>query len=152
MLGMSLLMGARGVGALVGPLVAGRWAGDRHTRLRSGIVAGFLLAAAGYIVLGSSSSVAVAILMVIFAHAGSSTNWVFSTTLLQVRTTDRFRGRVFAAEYGLCMLAISASSYIAGAALDFGVPPHSFAVIMGLVMLIPAGVWAMTIGPSRQRR
>lgn len=148
MLGMSLLMGARGVGALLGPLVAGRWAGDRHARLRSGIVVGFLLAAGGYIVLGSSTSITVAILMVILAHSGSSTNWVFSTTLLQVRTTDRFRGRVFAAEYGLCMLAISASSYVAGAALDFGVPAHSFAVIMGLVMLIPAAVWAMTISSA----
>src|SRR3954470_20738858 len=36
-LGMSLLMGARGVGALIGPLVGGRLAGSRHSRLRIGI-------------------------------------------------------------------------------------------------------------------
>ncbi len=54
----------------------------------------------------------------VLAHAGSSTNWVFSTTLLQIYTEDRFRGRVFAAEFGLCMLSISASSYLAGVALD----------------------------------
>jgi len=30
------------------------------------------------------------------AHAGGSTVWVFSTTLLQLYTEDRFRGRVFA--------------------------------------------------------
>jgi len=41
-----------------------------------------------------------AILAVIAAHAGTSTNWVFSTTLVQVYTDDRFRGRVFSAEYG----------------------------------------------------
>ena len=39
-LGMSLLMGARGVGALIGPLISGRWAGDSHTRLRTGILVG----------------------------------------------------------------------------------------------------------------
>ena len=51
-----------------------------------------------------------------------STNWASSTTLLQVHTADRFRGRVFAADYGLCMLGISASSYFAGLAIDLGVP------------------------------
>ena len=71
------------------------------------------------------------------AHAGSSTNWVFSSTLLQIYTEDRFRGRVFSADFGICMLAISASSYLAGVALDLGVPPRAFAVAIGLVMLDP---------------
>jgi predicted MFS family arabinose efflux permease len=148
MLGMSLLMGARGVGALIGPLVSGRWAGDRHTRLRSGIFAGFLLAACGYVLLGTSASLIIAVLAVVLAHSGSSTNWVFSTTLLQIYTTDRFRGRVFAADYGLCMLGISASSYIAGVAIDLGVPARTFAVIIGFVMLIPAAVWAMALNAT----
>ena len=150
MLGMSLLMGARGVGALLGPLVAGRWAGNRHARLRSGIVAGFLLAGGGYILLGMSTSAGVGVLMVILAHCGASTNWVFSTTLLQVCTADRFRGRVFAAEYGLCMLTISASSYFAGVAIDLGVDAKTFAVMIGLVMLIPAAAWSATLARARQ--
>ena len=35
MLGMSLLMGARGAGSLLGPLVSGRWARDHLSRLRT---------------------------------------------------------------------------------------------------------------------
>src|SRR6185369_7343692 len=136
MLGMSLLMGARGLGALLGPLISGRWAAERHARLRSGILVGFVLAAAGYMFLGKSTSLVVAVLSVVVAHAGSSTNWVFSSTLLQVYTTDRFRGRVFAADYGLCMLGISASSYLAGVAIDLGVPARTFAVVVGGVMLV----------------
>lgn len=150
MLGMSLLMGARGVGALLGPLVSGRWAGDRHSRLRNGIFVGFLLAAGGYVLLGTSASLLIAVLAVVLAHAGASTNWVFSTTLLQVYTTDRFRGRVFAADYGLCMLGISASSYFAGVAIDLGVPARTFAVVIGFVMLIPAVVWAMALKATRR--
>ena len=57
-------------------------------------------------------------------------------------TTDRFRGRVFAAEFGLCMLTISASSYVAGLAIDWGAPPRTVAVGMGLVMIVPALAWA----------
>ena len=145
MLGMSLLMGARGAGALVGPLISGWWAGEHHSRLRSGILAGFLAAAAGYVCLGKSASLGLAILAVMVGHGGSSTNWVFSTTLLQFYTGDRFRGRVFAADLGLCMLGISASSYLAGVALDMGVTARAFAVGMGGVMLVPAAAWAAAI-------
>jgi len=151
-LGMSFLSGARCVGPLPGPLVGGRWAGDCHPRLRSGIVIGFLLAGGGYILLGTSTSLMVAILTVMLAHSGSSTNWVFSTTLLQVYTADRFRGRVFAADYGLCMLTISASSYFAGVAIDLGVPARTFAVIIGLVMLIPAAAWALVLAATGREK
>ena len=148
-LGMSLLMGARGVGALIGPLLSGRWAADSHARLRTGILVGFLLASAGYLLLGFSGSLALAVAAVIVAHAGSSTNWVFSTTLLQVYTTDRFRGRVFAADFGLCMLGISASSYLAGIAIDWGLPARTFAVGIGVVMLVPAAGWAWALRKTR---
>ena len=144
-LGMSMLMGARGAGSLLGPLIAGRWAGESHFRLRTGILLGFLAAAAGYVSLGLSSSLAIAICAVVAAHAGTSTNWVFSSTLLQIYTEDRFRGRVFSADFGICMLAISASSYLAGVAVDLGVPPRAFAVGIGLVMLLPAAAWAFAL-------
>jgi hypothetical protein len=38
MLGMSLLMGCRGIRALLGPLVAGRWSGGNQRRFRLGII------------------------------------------------------------------------------------------------------------------
>jgi MFS family permease len=150
LLGMSMLMGARGVGAIVGPLISGRWAGEHHSRMRTGILIGFVTAAAGYVCLGSSTSLAVAIFAVVAAHAGSSTNWVFSSTLLQIYTEDRFRGRVFSADFGICMLGISASSYLAGVAIDFGVSPRAFAVAIGLVMLVPAAAWAVALHRTRR--
>jgi len=151
-LGMSMLMGARGAGALIGPLVSGRWAGDRHDRLRTGIFLGFLLAAAGYICLGLSASLAVAITSVVLAHAGSSTNWVFSTTLLQFFSVDRFRGRVFSADYGLCMLTISISSYLAGIAIDLGVPVRNLSVAVGLAMFIPVAAWGWELAAIARER
>src|SRR6202047_4932396 len=54
MLGMSILLGGRGVGALVGPLVSARWAGRAGRRLRLGIFLGYLLIALGYTLLGAS--------------------------------------------------------------------------------------------------
>ncbi len=151
MLGMSVLMGARGVGSLAGPLIGGRWAGEVHQRLRTGILVGFLFAALGYVWLGTSGSLLLAVAAVVLAHAGSSTNWVFSSTLLQVYTDDRFRGRVFAADYGICMLTLSASSYLAGAAIDWGMAPRTFAILIGAVMLVPAAAWAATLFVTERR-
>jgi len=152
MLGMSLLMAARGAGALLGPLVGGRWARERHERLRNGILFGFLLAAAGYVSLGGAGALWMAILAVVVAHSGSSTNWVFSTTLLQVYSDDRFRGRVFAADYGLCMLGVSSSSYIAGMAIDLGASVRTCALAIGCAMLIPAAAWAAVLANGRSHR
>jgi len=100
--------------------------------------------------LGNSVSLSVAVLATVLAHGGASTNWVFSSTLLQVYTADRFRGRVFAAEYGLCMLAISASSYAAGIAIDLGIPARRLAMMVGGVMLLPAIAWAMALSATKQ--
>jgi MFS family permease len=148
---MSMLMGARGAGSLLGPVLGGWWAGESHSRLRTGILVGFVIAAAGYVFLGASTSLAIAICAVAAAHAGSSTNWVFSSTLLQIYTEDRFRGRVFSADFGICMLGISASSYLAGVALDWGVSPRAFAIAIGLVMLVPAAAWAVALHRTGRR-
>src|SRR3954454_16573032 len=150
--GMSLLMGALGAGALLGPLAANFLAGNRPSRLRTGILLGFVMGSAGYFLLGFSATVWTAVAMVILAHAGSSTNWVFSTTLLQLYTTDRFRGRVFAAEFGICMLGISASSYAAGLAIDWGASPRAVAIAMGSVMVLPALAWIWAIRKTKTER
>ncbi len=141
-LGMSLLLGARGIGAIIGPLFSARWAGHSDRRLRSGILMGYLLIGVGYLGLGMSPNVWVACLWIVLAHCGGSTVWVFSTTLLQLNTEDRFRGRVFSADLGFSMLTIAIGAYICGVFLDGGVSARIVASVTGLVMLLPASLWA----------
>lgn len=142
MLGMSLLMACRGVGAIIGPMVAGYWAADIERRMRLGILLSYLAGAAGYLTLGHAPGLAVACLGIALAHAGGSTAWVFSSTLLQFSTEDRFRGRVFAAEWALNVVTMSVSSYSAGALIDRTVPAPTVASWTGVVVLIPAVLWA----------
>jgi MFS family permease len=141
MLGMSILLGGRGIGALVGPLVVARWAGRNDRRLRLGIFFGYLTTAVGYGCLGSAPTVWIAGACAMLAHMGGSTVWVFSTTLLQLHTDDRFRGRVFAADLGLSMLTIAAGAYFCGLLLDHGFSPRAVATGTGVIMLVPAGLW-----------
>jgi Major Facilitator Superfamily len=142
-LGMSLLIGARGIGALLGPLVAANWAGQRDTRLRLGILFGFLAAAAGVGSLSLAPTVWIAMLSVILGHCGGSVIWTFSTTLLQLYSDDRFRGRVFSADLGLCMAMIAVTAWIASAAIDAAIPVRLMAAATGAVILIPALAWGL---------
>jgi len=149
MLGMSILLGGRGLGAMVGPLVAARWAGESDHRLRLGILFGYLTIAGGYGVLGASRSVWMAAVCAMLAHMGGSTVWVFSTTLLQLHTEDRFRGRVFAADLGLGSLTFAVTAYLAGRFLDAGISARTVATGTGLLMLIPAVILAWALHASR---
>jgi MFS family permease len=152
MLGMSILLGGRGLGALVGPLVSARWAGQSDRRLRLGILFGYLTIALGYGLLGASRSVWMAAVCAMLAHMGGSTVWVFSTTLLQLNTEDRFRGRVFAADLGLGSLTFAVTAYIAGVFLDAGISVRTVATGTGLLMLVPAAILAWALGLARTSR
>jgi predicted MFS family arabinose efflux permease len=144
-LGMSMLIGSRGVGALIGPLASARWANHRQSRLRLGILFGFLAVGAGYGILSGAGSLATACFWVMLAHCGGSTVWVFGTTLLQMNVEDRFRGRVFSAELGLSMLTLAAGAYITGLLLDHGVSPRAVALGTGVFMLLPAAAWVWAL-------
>jgi len=152
MLGMSILLGGRGLGAMVGPLVAARWAARDDRRLQLGILFGYLTVAVGYGMLGSSRTVWMASACAMLAHMGGSTVWVFSTTLLQLHTDDRFRGRVFSADLGFSMLTIAAGAYLCGRLLDAGVAARTVATWTGLIMVIPAGLWALAMRVGAEGR
>jgi hypothetical protein len=145
MLGMSLLMGSRGIGSLLGPVIASLWAGNEDARLRRGILYGFLLAALGYVGLGVAPTLVAACAAVVVAHAGGSTIWVFSTTLLQGQTEDRFRGRVFSAEFAFSMLSMSTVSYLSGVAVDLGATVRMVALATGAVIVLPAILWSLAL-------
>ena len=140
-LGMSVLLGARGIGALLGPLTAAPWAGRSQRRLRLGILVGFLAAGTGYMLLGFSKTLLLACACAVLSHMGGAVIWVFSTTLLQLNTEDQFRGRVFAAELGLCMFVLATGAYLTGRFLDAGFSAPHVATATGLLMFIPAAVW-----------
>jgi MFS family permease len=143
--GMSLLMGARGIGALIGPLAASRWTGQREANLRRAVLAGFFIGGVGYVALSLTPNIWVAAAVIVLAHCGTSTVWVFSTTLLHLNAEDRFLGRVFGADLAISMLLLAAAAWIAGRAIDAGVAPRTVALGTGLAMAIPTVAWGFAM-------
>jgi MFS family permease len=115
-----LLFAARGLGALVGPVLARGAAGATPTRRAIIAVCGVstLSYCAVYAVFPFAGAFAVAMVMVVLAHLGGGAQWSLSTYGLQRETPDHLRGRVMALDYGLATLFIGLSSIVAGVLAD----------------------------------
>jgi len=112
--GIGILLSARGLGALAGPIVAHRVAGRgvRAQLLTCGLSAvtfGF-----GYLLVPLSPVVLVAGVCAFVGHIGGGTQWTVSTYGLQLLTPDHLRGRIHAADFALVTLTGSVSYLVAG--------------------------------------
>jgi MFS family permease len=125
--------------------VARRIAGEGDRRMQVSIGVSFLIGGVFYILFGSATSLAFALVVLGIAHCGGSILWVFSTVMLQRSVADNFRGRVFAAELALVTLTMAASNYVTGEFLDrFRISPRWVTVGVGIVFLMPGIVWFLS--------
>jgi len=144
-IGIGLLYSARGVGTGIGPVVGRRIFNRERDWVRA---MGFCMVFGGlmYAVVGLTTSLIVMLVFVFIAHAASGANWVMSTVLLQRRTPDTYRGRVFSTEWLLFTLAQSASVVIASWILEnkWLSIQHTM-IIFALGLAVTGVVWHFTI-------
>ena len=115
-----LLFAGRGLGALMGPLVARRLIGESPKALRRSIQIAFPASVAAIIAFAFAPNALLGALCLVFVHAGGSTCWVNSSQLLQLTVPNSLQGRVFAVELATFTFAMALSNAFAGAALGRG--------------------------------
>jgi predicted MFS family arabinose efflux permease len=141
---IGLLYGARGLGALIGPVIAGAITSGAPRTMRQAISVAFFVSAAFYLLFAHSPVLWVALICVLGAHSGGSIQWVFSTTLLQMTVPDKFLGRVFALEMALLTLTMSVSTYVTGWGVDYpGLGAQRMATVLGVAFAVPGVAWLM---------
>lgn len=146
--GLGLLYASRGLGTAIGPIVIRRFFPD-ETKWIQAIGVCMALVGLGYVFVGLTTTLVFMLFWVIFAHAGSGANWVISTILIQKRTPDAYRGRVFSIEWLLFTLIESISVMTAASLLYFNILSLQSTIILFGVLLILAGlVWHSTIAAS----
>ncbi len=144
-LGLGLLYASRGLGTGVGPIVARRWFRDENYWIT---LIGFLMMFSGgmYFFVGIWGSLIPIMIFVFFAHTASGANWVMSTVLLQRRTPDPIRGRVFSLEWVYLTLAQSGSVALASLLLDNQWVTLDTAILLFAILLASTGIgWLSTI-------
>ncbi len=155
--GMGLLFSARGLGTGLGPILGRRFLPQESRWPR---MMGLGIAASGVAYLATTAvpwsatlpAAALVLALVVAAHTPSGANWVFSTVLLQRRTEDRYRGRIFATEWLLVTLADTLA--ILGASLllgpgGWGLRP-AVALFAGL-QVATGVVWLATVARAEER-
>lgn len=122
--GRGLLLGARGVGSGLGPIIAARLVGrDMAKLLRVCGLAGLGFSVC-YLGAGVSPALWIACIAVGLAHLGGGAQWTLSTMGLQMESPDALRGRVLAGDFALVTLMLSVTSVLAGLVSQaFGVRP-----------------------------
>ena len=109
-----LLIGVRGVGTGLGPLIA-----MRYTRGQLGkvlVICGFAsLAFSGFYLVGAwMPTLWLTAIFVMLAHLGGGAQWTLSSYGLQLRSPDHIRGRILAGDFALVTLMLSLTSALAG--------------------------------------
>ena len=112
-LGTGLLFAARGLGALIGPLLLRRVLTHR-TWLLPGLAISMVAYGVAYLGVALAPWFWLALCLVVVAHIAGGGNWVMSNYALQIVVPDPLRGRVFATDMMIATLAISVSLLFAG--------------------------------------
>jgi MFS family permease len=148
---IGLLFSARGLGTGIGPIVVRMTARDRG--LWPAIIGACIgVTGVSYFLVGLVGFTYAVVTFVVIAHATSGANWVLSTVLLQERTEDRWRGRVFATEWLLLMATEAASILAASLLLDTGVLGLREAILLFAGLETLAGVlWVAFVVPRERR-
>jgi hypothetical protein len=140
-IGTGLLFGARGLGALVGPLIL-----RRALAYPSWLLPGIAVSMATYGLMYLGVAVApwfwLVVVLVVVAHAAGGGNWTMSSYALQAAVPDVLRGRVFAVDVMTTTLAISLSQLAAGLLVDH-VATRVLIACCAAVTLTYAIVWRL---------
>jgi MFS family permease len=147
--GIGALYSARGVGALLGPIVVQAIVGRRVGKLRVAVCMAFFICCLGYLIFAGSgwaSLLWLGCVALCVAHFGGGISWVISNVLLQMTTPDRLRGRVFAVDYGMSTLTTGISTLIYGLALQNNASPMTLSLIGAIIFLVFGLVWAIATG------
>lgn len=144
-IGLGLLYAARGFGTGIGPIIGRRLFRDEKDWV---MVMGVAIFTSGvmYVMVGFADAIWVMILFVLLAHTASGANWVKSTVLLQKRTIDVFRGRVFSTEWLLFTIMNSISVVCASLILEYQIMNvKDLMMVYGVLMGLTGIWWSFTI-------
>lgn len=149
--GIGVLFFARGLGTGIGPIVSRVLFKDQRTWPA---VLGASIAVSGifYATIGWTASVMWIIFAVVAAHAASGANWVFATVLLQQRSVDRLRGRVFGSEWLFVLFMESVSILLASIVLEMAwLNLQQTFICFALVQVICGILWLFIIVPAERK-
>ncbi|NJC67762.1 MFS transporter [Planosporangium flavigriseum] len=115
--GTGVLFAARGLGAVIGPLLLRRALVNRSWLL-PGMAVSMVAYGLAYLGVAVAPWFWLVVALVVIAHMGGGGNWAMATFALQAEVPDELRGRVIATNVMITTLAITLSQLAVGVAID----------------------------------
>ena len=149
--GIGLMFAARGIGTGLGPIIAryGLTNRDKWPLLLGWLVS---LCGIGYLTIGWLNWGWWIAIAVIFSHAASGANWVISTVLLQERSEDEWRGRMFSTDFLLLTMVNGISTLAASMILEF--TDYSLREVIqafAFCQIISGIIWVILVSPGEKK-
>ena len=108
--------------------------------MRRAILISFVLAGVGYFAFSSTQAFILGALFVMLAHMFTGILWTLSSTMLQLLTPDKMRGRIFALDFGTNTVTTALSTFLVGVMLEQW-EPRVVASAMAVVFIVYALLW-----------
>ena len=149
--GIGVLFAARGIGTGLGPILARYVFTDRG---RWPFLLGWLVSACGlgYAAIAWLEWSPWIALLVVAAHAASGANWVLSTVLLQERSEDEWRGRMFSTDFLLMTTVHGLSTLAAALMIEYGPwELREVLQIFAIGQILSGLIWVAMVSPGERR-
>ncbi|GIH11703.1 MFS transporter [Rhizocola hellebori] len=115
--GLGLMFAARGLGAIIGPILFRRVL-NKPALLLPGLALSMTAYGLAYIGVAFATWFPLVLVGVLIAHIAGGGNWVMSNFAIQQAVPDELRGRVSATDTMIAMLAITVSQLVIGLYVD----------------------------------
>ncbi len=149
--GIGILFAARGLGTGLGPIFARYVFKERKVWP---FLLGSLVSVCGvaYVAIGWLEWTPWIAVIVVIGHAASAINWVLSTVLLQERSDDEWRGRLFSTDFLLMTTVNGCSTLAASLMLEYtDISLREGIQIFAILQVISGIIWVMLMLPSERR-
>ena len=149
--GIGILFAARGLGTGLGPIFA------RYVFKNRNIwpfLLGSLVSVCGvaYIVIGFLEWSPWIAIIVVLGHASSAINWVLSTVLLQERSDDEWRGRLFSTDFLMMTTVNGLSTLGASLMLEFTeITLREGIRLFAFLQVLSGIIWVILMLPRERR-
>lgn len=149
--GIGILFAARGLGTGLGPIFA------RYVFKNRNIwpfLLGSLVSVCGvaYIVIGFLEWSPWIAIIVVLGHAASAINWVLSTVLLQERSDDEWRGRLFSTDFLMMTTVNGLSTLGASLMLEFTeITLREGIQLFAFLQVLSGIIWVILMLPKERR-
>ena len=149
--GIGILFAARGLGTGLGPIFA------RYVFKNRNIwpfLLGSLVSVCGvaYIVIGFLEWSPWIAIIVVLGHASSAINWVLSTVLLQERSDDEWRGRLFSTDFLMMTTVNGLSTLAASLMLEFTeITLREGIRLFAFLQVLSGIIWVILMLPKERR-